>query len=68
MHKFAYPNLSGIEKISMTTSILLRTNNNPIENLGVQPDLPYEVTENDILNGYEGYKAKVGEALQGMLK
>jgi hypothetical protein len=68
VHKFAYPNLSGIEKISMTTSILLRTNNNPIENLGVQPDLPYEVTENDILNGYEGYKAKVGEALQGMLK
>jgi hypothetical protein len=64
---FSYPNRFGIAGINLTTSIARRLNDAPIENLGVEPDVHYQVTVDDLQNGYRGYKAKVNETLEMML-
>lgn len=62
-----YPNLFGISGFSYTGSIAYRTNNNPIENLGVTPDFPYEITESDLTDGYKSYAQAVNNALESLL-
>lgn len=62
-----YPNLFGIQSFSYTGSIAYRTNNNPIENLGVTPDFPYEITVDDLTNGYKSYAQAVNKALESMM-
>lgn len=59
----------GIESFSVTASIAWRINQQPIENLGVVPDIPYEVSERDLRdNGsYRDYVGAVQRALDGML-
>lgn len=39
-----------------------------LENVGVIPDVPYEVTADDFVNGYQGYKKAVEDTLLKMLK
>lgn len=63
-----YPNLFGIRNFSYTGSIAYRSNNNPIENLGVTPDYPYEITAEDLTNDYKPYVKAVNETLEDMLK
>lgn len=41
---------------SYTRTIVHRTNGPPIENLGVLPDVRYEVTVDDLSSGYRGYR------------
>ncbi len=63
-----YPNLFGIKEFSYTGSIAYRTNNKPIENLGVTPDYPYEIRVEDLTNGYKSYAQAILNALDDMLK
>ena len=53
------PNNIGIDAFRVTESIAERVNGNPIENLGVKPDIVYEMTPMDYQSNYEPYSAKI---------
>lgn len=57
----------GIDRISATTSLAERPNGQPIENLGVTPDIPYEITARDLRTGFAEYRLKILRALEGLL-
>lgn len=62
-----YPNLFGVESYSYTGSIAARIDDHPIENLGVTPDIPYELTEEDVRGRYGPYVKKVLEEMKKLL-
>lgn len=43
-------------KIRLTQSLFFKPDGTPVENIGAIPDIPYEITADDFVNGYEGYK------------
>lgn len=43
--------------VSMTRSLFFRPDGVPVENNGAVPDYPYEITADDFINGYKGYRA-----------
>ncbi|MFA6316635.1 MAG: protease-like activity factor CPAF, partial [Elusimicrobiota bacterium] len=59
-----FPNQVGIAGFSYTWTIAERLNGQPIENLGVSPDVPYEITADDLRNGFEGYRKAILAALK----
>lgn len=61
--RISFPNQS----IQFTASIAKRTDNSPIENLGVEPDISYEVTPDDLQNGYQGYVSASHDAVEAVL-
>lgn len=61
-----YPNLLGVEDMSYTGSIAYRSDNNPIENLGVSPDIDYRLTVEDLTSCYEPLKAKILESVKSL--
>lgn len=65
--KAAYPNLFGINFFYYTGSIVYRSGNLPLENLGVTPDIEYEPTVEDLTNSYAPFKNKILEALKNQL-
>lgn len=65
---FEYPNRLGILSIHFTGSIAERTNGQPIENLGITPDIPYTLTESDVRDGYQEYGAAILKAATSLLK
>lgn len=64
---YSHPNRFGIASYTCTTSFAQRANQEPIENLGVQPDIVYEVSAEDLSGNYQQYKVAVNEALKSML-
>jgi hypothetical protein len=58
------PNLFGIESISLTGSIAERVNREPIENLGVTPDLNYQLSIADLRSGGSEFREAILRALQ----
>ena len=62
------PNQLGVAGFSYTWTIGQRTTGKPIENLGVSPDVEYQITADDLRNGMAGYKKAVNAALEGMLQ
>lgn len=60
----SHPNLFGIEEYVITASIAERKDLNPIENLGVIPDILYTPTVEDLQNGFEGYRQAVQKAVE----
>lgn len=58
----------GIENYSLTGSIAQRKDGRSLENLGVVPDILYEITERDLQEGYPDYVKAVQKALDDMLK
>lgn len=58
----------GIAGFKITGSIANRPDNQPIENLGVTPDILYELTEEDYQHGFKNYKNAVLDTLNNMLK
>lgn len=67
VEKHTHPNLFGLASYSYTSTIAFRLNGQPLENLGVTPDIHYEVTEKDLLHGYQDYIAAVNAALQALI-
>lgn len=61
----SYPHLSrfGVRAFTLTGSIAYRLDGTPIENLGVTPDVPYELTQRDLTQGYVDYV----QALNGVI-
>jgi C-terminal processing protease CtpA/Prc len=67
MSRCEFPNSHGIAKFSYIFSIAERGNSQPIENLGVTPDIAYQITEEDLKSGYLPYAAAVNRAMQDLL-
>lgn len=63
-----YPNLFGVDFFTYTGSLAQRVDLNPIENLGVHPDVVYTITEDDLVYSYRGYVSKVLEEVEKMVK
>ena len=57
--KVTFPNLNGIAYFSYTVSMAERMDNQPIENLGITPDIYCEVTENDLHSNYQEFSQAV---------
>jgi hypothetical protein len=61
-------NLLGVETIKLTATIAERANGQPLENLGVTPDIPYTVNAADVQGGYAGYIKAADSAVSGLLR
>jgi PDZ domain/Peptidase family S41 len=64
----SFPNLYGVALFSYTASIAERTDANPIENLGVTPDISYEICEEDLQYGYQKYTHNIQNAVYHLLQ
>lgn len=62
----SFPNRFGIEAYSITTSIAKRSNGEPIENLGVRPDITYTITADDLQNGYRDYIEAINNTVRDL--
>jgi C-terminal processing protease CtpA/Prc len=62
------PNLMGIARFSLTGSIAERIDKNPIENLGVTPDVPLEMTLSDYRENFKHYTEEVKKVLAEKIK
>ncbi len=60
----SFPNSLGIYAFSFTGSMGMRLSNDPIEDLGVTPEIPYTPTVNDLQSGYEDYAAAINEVIR----
>lgn len=67
VREFQYPNsLLGIASYHLTGTIAIRPGGQPIESLGVTPDLPYAMRPGDIQQGFRAYIAAVNAAAAGL--
>ncbi len=64
----SFPNAFGIETVRYTGSIAVRIDGNPIENLGVTPDIPYSLTLRDLRNNFIDYKNAINTVINEMVK
>lgn len=64
---FNFPNNHGIAGFSYTASIAERLDKQPIENLGVTPDVEYQITEIDLQYQYKSYIEKANQAIKDLL-
>lgn len=62
----SYYNPFGVASVHYTASIAERIDNNPIENLGVTPDIIYDITENDLQTNFSGYVQAVRQAVENL--
>ncbi|HXS99290.1 MAG TPA: protease-like activity factor CPAF [Elusimicrobiota bacterium] len=62
-----YPNNVGVAGFSMTGSIAVRADHQPIENLGVRADVQYAPTAADLQNGFADYAKSVDAELVNIL-
>lgn len=65
--KFSFPNRNGIKEISYTDTLAERINLQKIENLGVIPDIEYQITEEDIRHSYRNYRSIINQTIQEMI-
>lgn len=68
VRKVSYPNPFGIVSFSYTGSLAKRVGSNPIENLGVTPDIPYSLSVKDLRSNYSEYKSKINSVVQYLIK
>lgn len=61
---YEYPNFFGVKSINLPHSLLYRSSGECIEDVGVKPDIPYELDETDIRYDYQNYK----KTLQNSIK
>lgn len=61
-----FPNSHGIGQFSLTGSIAERLDTQPIENLGVTPDIEYQFSNEDILFGYDDFADKINITLYNL--
>ncbi|MBI4425772.1 MAG: protease-like activity factor CPAF [Elusimicrobia bacterium] len=63
-----FPNALGVQSFSYTGSIAERVDGEPIENLGVRPEIEHAPGAEDAQDGFKGYAKAVNEAVLGLLK
>lgn len=61
---FAFPNSFGLSTMNFTGSIAERVDKNPIENLGVTPDIQLNMTLDDYRNNFATYMKEVKAVVQ----
>lgn len=64
----SFPNIFGIEFFTYTASLAERNDNRVIENLGVTPDVYYEISADDLQNNYREYVSKILQTVDEVLK
>lgn len=64
---FAFPNCHGIAGFTYTASIAERVNKQPIENLGVSPDIECQLTIEDLQFNYKSYVSQINLIIQQVL-
>lgn len=62
-----FPNHSGIKGFNMTGSICRRMDQQPIENLGVKPDITYELTPEDLQMNYQPFVEEIVKTVEFLL-
>lgn len=62
------PNRLGVKGMRLTGSLGIRPNGNPIENLGVEPDIVNRLTVEDIQGNYQNYVNKIHDTLNEMIQ
>ena len=62
------PNNIGVSSFRFTGSIAERVDGNPIENLGVTPDVPYEITARDLQTNYADYTKAIQAELDALTR
>jgi len=62
-----YPNQVGVKQFTMTGSIAVRANNQPIENLGVTAEIQYAPTTKDYQDGFKDYAAAAAAATDTLI-
>ncbi len=67
VEQFSLPNNLGVGSMSLTGSIALRIDQNPIENLGVTPDINYLISADDLENNYKNYVEKIQTEINNMI-
>ncbi len=68
VNAMSFPNRHGIQFFSYTGSIAERIDTNPIENLGVTPDIPYAITEEDVKFNYSDYAKAINESVNKLVE
>jgi C-terminal processing protease CtpA/Prc len=63
----SWANRFGIEMISYTWTLAMRTIGQVIENLGVTPDVQYQLKAEDLQNGFQSYKKAVNDTVKNKL-
>ena len=62
-----FPNQFDIASVTFTASKAIRKNGKPLENLGVEPDITYELTAEDLQKGFKPYRAAINKAINDVL-
>jgi len=62
-----HQNILGVQQFVLTGSIAERVDLNPIENLGVTPDIQYTLTEEDVRGGFKNYATEISNSINGLL-
>lgn len=62
------PHATGVFAFWYTCLISWRPDGRPIENLGVEPSVPYAVTQEDLADNYSGYAQAVNQTLSSMIQ
>lgn len=65
---YQIPNNIGIDAFRVTQSLAERVNGNPIENLGVTPDILYEMTPEDYQSNFKPYTGKIQSTVDALIK
>ena len=63
-----FPNHFGIDSYHFTASLAERAQGAPIENLGVEPDIPYTVTQDDLKCGYHPMANAINSCVMELLE
>lgn len=64
---FEFLNTNGIASCHYTSSIADRKNSTKLENLGVNPDVPYTIVLDDIQHNYRSYVKSANKAVHELL-
>lgn len=62
-----FTNESGIQSFAITTSLAERVDQQPLENIGVAPDVVYSLSVEDLEENYASYKQAVNETVIRLL-
>ena len=68
VHGMSVPNVFGISYFSLTGSLAERVDSNPIENLGVRPDVEINITVQDLQMNFAPFIYKIKQEISKTLK